>query len=78
MRLPKTKTLLKVKPRSPAKNGWVRFIIQTRQEQEVGYLPRSYAPVGLQARVDGRWVLVRRSTYGPSARSRCSPLPLQV
>ncbi len=46
MRLPKTKTLLKVKPRSPAKNGWVRFIIETRQEQEAGYLPRSYTQVG--------------------------------
>jgi len=70
MRLPKTKTDLQVKPRSPDKNSWVRFIIQTRQEQEVGYLPTSPAPVGLQARVDGRWVLLRHSIHMTDERGR--------
>lgn len=68
MRLPHTRTKLKVSDRTPRYNQKVTFKVRSRDERVTGYFPNQYAEVRLQSRRKGRWVNVRGSKTSTNGR----------
>ena len=71
LRLPKTRTKLKVEPPQPVRDEVVRFIITTQDERPAGYFVTSYADVRLQARTeDGSWRNIKKSKTSTDSQGR--------
>ena len=70
MRLPMTKTRLRVSDRTPRYNSVVRFVIRTKDERPSGYFPTSTAWVRLQVRAQGRWRNVRGAKVLTDSRGK--------